>query len=244
MTWHYLAEQAGASLEDICSDGVPLQPLRSKITHAAFCSNGKLTASYLDSLSGTTFAPSTENRGEEKLMSSREDSPVRTSQQPAPGLDCQERGRDYGPNKPESLAKWNRHSRMWKTRQFLLHEGLESFSETFPTWGTMQDGELLARTPPELSITGLESGCWLPTIGKNEFRGTSRKRYWRSEDYRAAKMAEGVRTSKDDPIYLSPSFSEEAMMWPIMWTALAPLAMDKFQRWQHSHGEFYQETTD
>jgi len=101
----------------------------------------------------------------------------------------------------------------------------------------MQNGELSAQTGPELFIDETDCGFSLPTIVKSEYKGTGKKRWWQSDEYRGAKMAEGVRTSKSDPVYLSPSFCENAMMWPIMWTGLAPLATDKFQQWRRSHGD-------
>ena len=35
-----------------------------------------------------------------------------------------------------------------------------------------------------------------------------------------------------------PSFAEAMMGWPIGWTELAPLAMDRFQRWLELHGRY------
>jgi len=37
--------------------------------------------------------------------------------------------------------------------------------------------------------------------------------------------------------HLSPSFVERMMNWPVGWTDLEPLAMDKYQQWYASHGE-------
>jgi hypothetical protein len=37
---------------------------------------------------------------------------------------------------------------------------------------------------------------------------------------------------------INPDWNEWRMGWPIKWTDLKPLAMDKFQRWLHSHGKF------
>ena len=79
MSWHYLRELGGESLEDICSGGEQCVPLKSKITHAEFYCNGKLMDSYLDSLSGTMLEPLTENLGKEKSMLSAVDSHARTS---------------------------------------------------------------------------------------------------------------------------------------------------------------------
>ena len=36
-----------------------------------------------------------------------------------------------------------------------------------------------------------------------------------------------------------PALREWIMGWPIGWTALRPLEMDRFQEWLHSHGVFY-----
>jgi hypothetical protein len=77
---------------------------------------------------------------------------------------------------------------------------------------------------------------WLPIIGANEYKGSSRARYVTSEFFRGAKMSEGWRTCETDPIYLSPSFGELMMGWPIMWTASTPLETDKFRLWLRQHG--------
>lgn len=37
---------------------------------------------------------------------------------------------------------------------------------------------------------------------------------------------------------LNPDWVEWLMGWPIGWTDLKPLAMDRFRRWRHLHGEF------
>ena len=61
---------------------------------------------------------------------------------------------------------------------------------------------------------------FLPTIGKNEPKGASRKRFLGSAHFRGAKMSEGLRTCETDPTYLHPSFSEAVMGFPIGWTEL------------------------
>jgi hypothetical protein len=61
---------------------------------------------------------------------------------------------------------------------------------------------------------------FLPTIGKQEPKGSSRKRYLGSPHFRGAKMSEGLRTCEEDPIYLHPSFAEAVMGFPIGWTEL------------------------
>ena len=60
----------------------------------------------------------------------------------------------------------------------------------------------------------------LPTIGVNEYKGSSRNRYKGSKDFRGAKTSEGLRTTSTDPAYLTPSFAEKMMNYPIGWTEL------------------------
>jgi len=39
-------------------------------------------------------------------------------------------------------------------------------------------------------------------------------------------------------IHVHPSFAEWLMDWPIGWTELKPLAMDKYHQWLNWHGRF------
>ena len=65
---------------------------------------------------------------------------------------------------------------------------------------------------------------FLPTLGKNETKGASRKRFLGSDHFRGAKMSEGLRTCEEDPTYLHPSFAEAVMGFPIGWTELQDAA--------------------
>jgi DNA (cytosine-5)-methyltransferase 1 len=61
---------------------------------------------------------------------------------------------------------------------------------------------------------------FLPTLGKNETKGASRKRHLGSPHFRGAKMSEALRTCEEDPTYLHPSFAEAVMGFPIGWGVL------------------------
>lgn len=111
----------------------------------------------------------------------------------------------------------------------------ESSSESWPRWGTMQSGECFQLLELEPLIDASESSL-LPTIGANEYRGTSAVRYKGSADFRGAKMAEGIRTGPNDPAYLNPLFADWAMGFPMGWTGLEPLETDKYQQWLDAHG--------
>lgn len=121
----------------------------------------------------------------------------------------------------ESLASYDPDTRSWRTSQITLLSDLEQFSETWPNSGMMRSGTCYAQSPLVLHID-VRASFSLPTIGANEYRGTSRKRFVGSPHFRGAKMAEGLRFSEHDLTYLNPSFGEMAMGFDLGWTALGP----------------------
>lgn len=70
----------------------------------------------------------------------------------------------------------------------------------------------------------------IPTILHTEHKGSSRKRFVGSPEYRGSRMSEGLRTSLEDPIYLNPSFGELAMGFPIGWTDLSASETPSIQK--------------
>ena len=238
MSWHYLRELEGESLVDICSDGEPLQPLKSKTIHDVFYCKGKLMDSYLDSLSGMTFAHSMENLGEEKSMSSAVDFPVRTLVQPVKESDLMALDQDFGAKWQGSFAKYNPDTHSLRTHQCSLFEDLTESCVILPRWGLMRDGECWEQRTLEPFICESEFGLSLPTTGANEGKGSSQKRYRNSPHFRGAKTSEALRICETDPIYLNPSFAELIMMWPVGWTDLKPLEMDKSLCVQQQHGKY------
>lgn len=111
----------------------------------------------------------------------------------------------------------------WLSRQGDLLEatGLARFSGPWPRAGYMQNGAVYPLPELVSPIGGTGSGL-LPTLGKNEPKGSSRERYKGSAEYHGAKMSEGLRSGPDDPIYLHPDFAEQVMGYPDGWTVLAP----------------------
>jgi hypothetical protein len=250
MSWHYLRELEGESLEDICSGGEPLQPLKSKTTHAEFYCNGKLMDSYLDSLSGTISAPLTEYLGEAKSMSSQGDFLAKTSALQEKVQDSMESVQDSGGKWRASLAKFDPVLSLWKTAQCSLFEDLEQSLVTFPNWGSMLNGELSELTPLVSSTGETESGL-LPTVTAQLFD------YFNVATLKIEK--DGVRKSgvkvgstfwwhmteqhlrlggpKDYKLKPDPSCGEILMGFPLCWTELKPLETHRFQLWLHLHGK-------
>ncbi len=82
----------------------------------------------------------------------------------------------YGLSLPESLTKYDHQESLWKTHQYLLLGGLESFSETWPKWGMMQNGECWELSMSEHLINVRESGFqqhW-PTPCATDYKGSGK----------------------------------------------------------------------
>ena len=223
-----------------CFSDIPASVLsRLKITLGKSCSPDKETESCPSFQSGTTSVPLAGNPGEDLLTSCAGDFPARTSAPPEKGPDSAESAPVYGLRWPGSLAKYNHHTSLWKTAQCSLFGGLESFSGTWPGWGMMRDGESSALMPLDFHTT--EPGCgWLPTPTKCDWKETgSIERMaliWENKRYKSQKRLIHHFSSKTGTEM--PSEWEEAIMgWPIGWTDLKPLAMDKFRQWLRLHGK-------
>jgi len=213
---------------------------RLNLTAKKSCSKDSATESCQSSQSGMTCEHSTADRGEEKLMSCAVDFHAKTSALLGKEKESTENEADCGEKWSEWFAKLDPIKFLWKTHQPCLLEEWESSLETWPKWGTMRDGEcfqLKKLTAYTLEKESLFSLPTIPTISKNEWKGSSKKRFLGSKDFHGAKASESLRTCSTDPTYLHPSFAEWMMWWPIMWTELAPLETAKFQQWLNSHGK-------
>jgi len=227
MSWHYLRELEGEFLEDICSGGELLQPLKSKITHAEFYCNGKLMDSYLDSLSGTTFAHSMANLGQEKSMSSQEVSPVKTCLQQEKAQDLMENAQDSGEKWQGSFAKYDQNTHSLRTHQCSLFEDSTEYCATLPKWGSMRTGECWELPMLELNIKETEFGLWpTPTTpsGGGNCGGSG-----------AYKNA--IKNGTHIPHSINPNLYEWLMGWPTGWTDLKPLETGKSPCVQQQLGE-------
>jgi hypothetical protein len=288
MSWHYLREVAGESLEDICSGGEPLPPLKLKTTHAEFYCKGKLMDSYLDSLCGMTFAPLMESPGEAKSMSSAGVFPVRTSLLQEKEMDLMGSGQDSGHTWRGWLARFDPLSCSWRTAQCsLLGEEYELLL-TLPKWGMTRNGLLWEL--PTLAHHTSGTGCGLSPDNESFFhtpnttgmdggsnsRKALRKRLdlWSTPVHSEARQGlqirregkKGTQTSLSTAVLtwptprtagmcggsgswdllnknttveearlmgagnggqLNPPWVEWLMGWPIGWTDLKPLGMDK-----------------
>lgn len=151
------------------------------------------------------------------MMSSRQGFPAKT-------LALQERGQDFkvldqhsGGKCVVPFAWYNHATSSWRTYQRCFIEGWTRYSGAWPRSGMMQSG--IAYPLPTLAPLTKGTGFGLlPTLGANESRGSSRKRFRGSPHFRGAKMSEGLRTCLSDPLYTHPNFAEAAMGFPKDWT--------------------------
>ena len=259
MSWHYLQGQEAAFWEGDCLDGAPSALLRL-IPDAE---NGYLqdsaTESCPDSRSGMMSAHSTDAHGEAESMSSAVVFPAKTSASQEEARASMVQSLDSGWKWPASFAKWDPASCLWKTRQRSLVEGLDVFSETWPRWGMMRDGECLELKQPELrtkSATG--SGLWpTPTVtgnhnrkgaSKNSGDGLATAVKWATPTCHDRKGKSGAKRGRNahgsecltEQVggTLNPTWVEWLMGWPMGWTDLKPLAMGKFRQWLDLHGAY------
>jgi len=130
---------------------------------------------------GMMFKPLTEDFGEELLMSYLAAFRAKTSPQPEREQESMESGQECGEKWQGSFTKYDPDSSSWRTHQCSLLGGLELFSETWPRWGLMRDGECWERQMSELPTSETESGFWpTPTASMMPCEGTVRimRRAW------------------------------------------------------------------
>lgn len=183
MSWHCSrALVAGFSAAN-CSAGVASALSNTTPTPDQYYWPDKTTEHSRLSRFGMTCVPLTADRGADLLMWFLEGFPARTSvpQERATAWTASAVG--SGRKWLGLLARFDPDSRSWRTPQCSLVEGLDEFSETWPRWGSMRNGECWERMTWEPPINENASGL-LPTpvaidAGSGRFNtspGSSKKR--------------------------------------------------------------------
>ena len=250
MSYTYLQELGEESLVESFSEIPAFVLSKLNLTAGESCCNDSEMESYRDSQSGTTCEHSTANRGAERLTLCVEDSRARTyPQQIKKQKDLMVSGQDCGKRWCESLAKYDRASRSWKTHQCLLFEDSTESLETLPRWGIALRGECFPLPTLEHDTYARDFGYW-PTPTKASICNynpakdtiTSSGRIMRptGNDF-AMTLTTWATLNKTESCQtggkLNPDWQDWLMGWPIKWTDLQPLEMDKFQSWLRSHGK-------
>jgi hypothetical protein len=280
MSWLFSQALVEEYLGENFLDGEQSVPLNGNNTPQAYCALDKMTGFSRLSRFGMMFKPLTESRGEELLMSYREDFLAKTSQLREKEMDLTESEAECGEKWHGLLARFDQDSHLWRTVQCSLLEDLNESLQTLPQWGMTVDGELYLLPTLVQNTNENESGLWLtPTVMdglpprnpealerqyQNNRKGRTTHATLREQvvypppkemfptptmrDYKGAngfettkkKMAEGLRAHmgqlpnavqhlEQKPIggTLNPTWVEWLMGWPLEWTDLKPLEMDK-----------------
>lgn len=141
MSWHFSRALVEAYSEANSSDGGPSARSKSTTTHAASSSPDRTTdvSNRFPSLQMSRNL--TDVRGEELLTWYREVFLARTFQPRERVQELTGSAAGFGGKWHASFAKWDPATSSWRTPQCSLFEGWDVFSETWPRWGMMRDGE-------------------------------------------------------------------------------------------------------
>jgi hypothetical protein len=228
MSWHFsraLEEEYSAAS---CLGGALSALWKSTpIAPDDLCSD-KMKGTFHHSPFGTMYVPSTDQIGAELLMWFRAGFHAQTSVPQERKPASMETPAGYGWKWQGSFARFDHDSCLWKTRQHSLIGDWGVFSETWPQWGLMRDGECLALEilPPITNVKG--RGLWpTPCHGTKRWGGTFQE---------VGGSLNKLRNTPTGRLHVNPDFWEDLMGWPIGWTGTAQLETDKIQEWRQRHG--------
>jgi hypothetical protein len=266
MSWLYSQALVEEYLEATSLDGEQSAPLNGNPTQQAYCAPDKMTDFSRLSRFGMTFKPLMESRGEELLTLYLEDFHAKTSQLQEMEMDSMENEAECGEKWHGLLARFDQDMHLWRTVQCSLLEDLNESLQTLPQWGMTVGGELYL-LPTLVQITeDKECGLWrTPDTGAGGTSGLLKEgkshrangqpiqirlvdqvnnpRLWPTPvssdtSHRKNKYAQGgTDLSTKIGGQLNPMWVEWLMGWPLGWTDLKPLEMDKCLYAQQQHGE-------
>jgi hypothetical protein len=168
-------------LEESSLDGEQSVQLSGNPIQQAYCAPDKMTDFSRLSRFGMTFKPLTESRGEELLTLYLADFHAKTLVQQEKAQELTEKDQECGEKWLASFVKYDPDSSLWRTHQCSLLGDLEPFSETWPAWGLMRDGECWEQRMLEQTIRGTESGLSekLPTPQSTDYRDKPTSKSWK-----------------------------------------------------------------
>ena len=259
MSWLFSQVLVGEYLGDICSDGEQSVQSNGNHTQQAYCSPDKMTEYSRLSRFGMMFKPLTETLGEELLMSYRAAFHAKTSLPQVKEQGLTESGQECGKKWQGSFAKYDPSSCSWKTAQCSLIEDLTEFLQTWPTWGSMRNGECWERQTLGLNTTEREFGLLpdnekffhTPTTGSSGGSNSRKAMQKRGVIWPTPTTPTGggnaggsgahknaIKNGTYIPSSINPNLYEWLMGWPQEWTDLKLLEMGKYHKWLQLHGNY------
>jgi len=234
MSWLFSQALVEVFSEDTFSDGEPSALSSGNPTPQAYCAPDKMTDFSRLSRFGMTFRPLTDIRGEELLTLYREVFHAKTSAQQEKAQELTEKPLECGEKWRGSFTKYDPDSCLWRTHQCSLLGGLDEFSETWPAWGLMRDGECWEQRTLEQTIRGTEFGLLLPTpdtVNRDNkkvlFNRNAESQSGRSLATYARTFPNQFLEQTNNGGSLNPTWVEWLMGWMLGWTDLKPLETDK-----------------
>lgn len=212
-----------------CFSDIPVSVLsRLNLIPGPSCSSDSATESCPDSRSGTMSAPSTASPGGDLSMSCVEGSPVSHSLAPLEGDGQQS---TYGPKCAVSPSRSPHAS----CSPRMCNEAPSSKPLEISRARDIWLDALEFPPPPWVPRINGEGSGYLPTLTSTANFGCRSMQKWPGH----RRLLEA--TSGQIP---GPTWWEWMMDWPEGWTALQPLAMDRFRQWLHSHGDCSPDSLD
>jgi hypothetical protein len=245
--------QEAESLEGNYLDGELYAQLNVTLTQHKFWRSDKTMEFSSLSRFGLTCKPLTEDDGEDLLMLYLEDSRVKTLVAQEKEQELPERVQECGRTWRGSLAKYDHVTHSLKTAQCSLLEDSESFLATLPRWGTMRSGDVYQQPIVALHMREIESGLLLatPTATANQLAPSMMKHpgcrnmqpdgitFHHTPNTTGMDGGSNSQSVSTESGQLNPNWVEWLMGWPIGWTDLKQLGMDRFHEWQQQHSQFY-----
>jgi hypothetical protein len=262
MSWLFSRALAAEYSAATCSDGARSALLSGSPIPQALLPNDKMTAFSRPSRFGMTFGPLTDTLGAELLTWFLGASRARTSALPAGAQESLASAPACGDRWRGSLAKFDPASSSWKTAQLSLLGDSDECSPIWPRSGMTAGGQCWELPMLERPTSATGSGLWLRTptesmsVSSEKFRGINKaptpaeyvKRWptpqardtcarkasknWKGDDLPSKMHAAGFHGA------LNPTWVEWLMGWPLGWTDLKPLAMDKYHCAQPQPGKY------
>jgi hypothetical protein len=259
MSWLFSQVLVAAYLGENSLDGEQFVQSNGNPTQQAYCAPDKMTEFSRLFRFGMMFKPLTESRGQDLLMSYRADFRAKTSLPQEKAQESMENGQECGKKWQGSFAKYDPNLFLWKTAQCSLIEDLTEFSQTWPTWGSMRNGECWERQTSGLNTIEKEYGLLpdnerffhTPTTGSSGGSNSRKAMQKRGVVWPTPTTGTGGgnaggsgvrRTAKENGTYvpslINPNLYEWLMGWPLEWTEIKPLEMDKYHKWRQLHGTY------
>lgn len=147
---------------------------------------------------------------------------------------------------------FDRQTSSWKTSQGCLEGMQQPLPLTWPKWATWDQVACYQLPDKEPTISARGSGFVVtPTRTANQLAPSMMKHpgcrrmyptpnaggsHWGGTWQELGGAGNWLRDTTEASAKIHPEEWEWMMGWPIGWTDLQPLEMDKFQQWLHAHG--------